>query len=128
MAELIRSIGERLDYGTNPLDERTLVWEAGETSEYVFFLKASAILDPAVMKSPYPRERSLLVIPDERASLLDYKLKRDPSLAARLGGLRMMKFRLVRALVDQPMLNRDTFEAQVSADTDQERGGQLRLL
>jgi hypothetical protein len=128
MADLIQSIGERLDFVTDRIDERTLVWEAGETSEYVFFLKASAILDQAFMKSPHPRKRSLMVIPDARASLLEYKIRRDPSLAVRLEGLRVMKFRLVRALAEQPMLDRDTFETQISGDTDQERRGQLRLL
>ena len=128
IADLLESIGERLDYGTNHLDERTLVWEAGETSVYVFHLKASAILDRVVMESPYPRERSLVVIPDERASLLDYKIRRDPALTTRLEGLRIMKFRLVRALAEQPMLNQQTFEAQIAGDSSQEKRGQLRLL
>jgi hypothetical protein len=128
MADLLETIGERLDYGTNNLDERTLIWETGETSEYVFHLKASAVLDRVVMDSPYPRDRSLVVIPDARASLLDYKIRRDPALTLRLDGLRVLKFRLIRALSEQPMLDRDAFEAQINADTDQERRGQLRLL
>jgi hypothetical protein len=128
IANLLETIGERLDYRTNRLDERTLVWEAGETSEYVFHLKASAILDRALIESPYPRQRSLMVIPDMRVSLLDYKIRRDPALAAFLEGLRVMKFHLVRALAEQPMVDKLAFEAQMKGDTGQERRGQLRLL
>jgi hypothetical protein len=116
MADLIQSIGERLDFGTNRIDERTLVWEAGETSAYVFHLKASAVIGRAVAESPYPRERSLVVLPAGRASLLAYKLGRDPALAARLKGFRFVKFRLVRALAKLPVLNQQTFEAQIARD------------
>ncbi len=127
IADLLQSIGERLDYRTNRLDERTLVWEAGETSEYVFHLKASAILGRAVMDSPYPRERSLVVIPGGRASLLAYKLGRDPALAARLEGVRVVKFRLIRTLAELPVLNQQTFEAQIAGDPVQPVRGQLKL-
>ena len=115
-ANLLQSIGERLDFGMNRLDERTLVWESGETSEYVFHLKASAVLGRAVAESPYPRERSLVVIPGGRASLLAYKLGRDPALAARLDGIRFVKFRLVRTLAELPVLNQKNFEAQIASD------------
>ena len=116
IANLLESIGERLDFATNRLDERTLIWEAGETSAYVFHLKASAVLGRAVVESPYPRERCLVVLPAGRASLLAYKLGRDPALAARLEGFRFVKFRLVRALAELPALNQKTFEAQIARD------------
>ena len=116
IADMLESIGERLDFHTNRLDERTLIWEAGETSAYVFHLKASAVLGRAVVESPYPRERCLVVLPAGRASLLAYKLGRDPALAARLEGFRFVKFRLVRALAELPALNQKTFEAQIARD------------
>lgn len=116
MSDLIHSIGERLDLHTNRLDERTLVWEAGETSAYVFHLKASAILGRTVDESPYPRERSLVILPAGRASLLAYKLGRDPALAARLEGFRFVKFRLLRALATIPVLSLEMFEARIASD------------
>jgi hypothetical protein len=127
IADMLQSIGERLEYHTNRLDERTLVWEAGETSAYVFHLKASAILSRVVAESPYPRERSLAVLPGGRASLLAYKLGRDPALAARLEGVRVLKFRTVRALAGQAVLNQQTFEAQIASDPAQQARGQLKL-
>lgn len=116
MSDLLESIGEHMDYNTNRLDERTLVWEAGETSAYVFHLKASAVLGRAVAESPYPRERSLVLLPAKRASLLAYKLGRDPALAARLDGFRYVKYSLIRILAEQPGLNQKTFEAQIASD------------
>ena len=127
MAELIRSIGERLDYSTNRLDARTLVWEAGEASAYVFYLKASAILGRAVEDSPYPRERSLIVLPGGRAGLLAYKRQRDPSLAARLEGFRFIKFRTLRALADMQLLSRLSFEEQVGRDPIEQARGQMAM-
>jgi hypothetical protein len=124
--ELIQSIGERLDYHTNCLDERTLVWEAGETSAYVFHVRASAIPGRAVTECPYPRGRCLLVLPGGRASLLAYKLGRDPALAARLEGMRVMKFRTVRALVEQAVLNQQMLETYIAGDPAQQVG-QMRL-
>ncbi len=127
IADLLESIGERLDYHTNRLDERTLVWESGETSAYVFHLKASAILSRVAAESPYPRGRSLAVLPGGRASLLAYKLSRDPALAARLEGMRVVKFRTVRALAGRAVLNQQTFEAQIAGDPAQQARGQLKL-
>lgn len=127
MADLLQSIGERLDYGTNRLDERTLVWEAGETSAYVFHVKASAIAGRAVTEGLYPLERSFIVIPGGRAALFAYKLARDPALAARLEGLRVLKFRAARALAGQPALTRQAFEAKIAGDPAQQARGQLRL-
>lgn len=127
IADLLQSVGERLDYGTNRLDERTLVWESGETSAYVFHVRASAIPGRAVTENPYPRERCLFVIPGGRASLLSYKLNRDPALAARLEGVRVVKYRTVRALASQSVLNQQTFEALIAGDPAQQARGQMKL-
>lgn len=127
IADLLQSVGERLEFRANRLDERTLVWEAGEKSEYVFHIRASAIPGRDVMESPYPRERSLLVLPGGRASLLAYKFARDPALAARLEGMRIVKYRLVRALAEMPVLNQQTFEEQIAADPVQQAHGQMMM-
>jgi hypothetical protein len=127
LADLIRSIGERLDYATNRLDARTLVWEAGEASAYVFYLKASAILGRAVEDSPYPRERTLIVIPGGRAGLLAYKRQRDPSLAAQLEGFRFVKFRTLRALAEMQLRSRISFDEQIRRDPIEQARGQMTM-
>jgi hypothetical protein len=127
MADLLASIGERLDYGTNRLDARTLVWEAGETSVYVFHVKASAIVGRGLAEGPYPPERSLIVLPGGRAGLLSYKRQRDPAFAARLEGVRFVKFRLLRALAEIPLLTRESFDEQVARDPIEQARGQMML-
>lgn len=127
IANLLEAIGERLEFRTTRLDERTLIWEEGETSEYVLHIRASAIAGRKATAGAYPRERSLIVIPGGRASLLAYKLGRDPALAARLEGARVVKFRLVRALAEMPVLNRQTFEEQIASDPLQQARGQMMM-
>jgi len=116
MAGLLTVIGERLEFTTNRLDPRTVVWEEGEVSKYVFHLKASAIVGGKILQGPYPRERSLVVLPGSRAGLLAYKRQRDPAFAARVEGIRFVKFRLVRALAESAELTRETFAARLEND------------
>lgn len=116
MTGLLTVIGERLEFTTNRLDPRTVVWEEGEASEYIFHLKASAIVGGKILQGPYQRERSLVVLPGSRAGLLAYKRQRDPAFAARLDGIRFVKFRLVRALAESDGLTRETFTARLESD------------
>ncbi|MBV6395392.1 MAG: hypothetical protein HFACDABA_00968 [Anaerolineales bacterium] len=116
MANLLEGIGERLEFSANRLDPRTVIWEAGEASEYIFHLKASAIVGGKILKGQYPRERSLVVLPGGRAGLLAYKRQRDPAFAARLEGIRFVKFRLVRALAESTTWTRETFAARLESD------------
>ncbi len=124
LADMLEAIGARMDYTTNRLDARTLVWEAGESSLYVFHLKASAVIARAVAESPYPHERTVIVLPGGRAGLLAYKQTRDPALAARLAGLRFVKFRLLRALEQNPFLARQSFETLIAGDPVEAARGQ----
>jgi hypothetical protein len=124
LSDLLVTLGERLDYTINRLDARTLVWEEGEASLYVFHLKASAVIGGKILEGPYPLGRSLIVLPGGRAGLLAYKRQRDPALAARQEGLRFVKFRLVRALADLPDLTRETFESRLLSDPIEPARGQ----
>lgn len=117
MAELLTVTGERLEFTANRLDPRTVIWEEGEVSEYIFHLKASAIVGAKILRGPYPRERSLVVLPGGRAGLLAYKRQRDPAFAARLDGIRFVKFRLLRALAESAdLMTRANFSARLETD------------
>ena len=124
MTDLLTVIGERLEFTANRLDPRTVVWEEGEVSEYVFHLKASAIVGGKILEGPYPRGRSLVVLPGGRAGLLAYKRQRDPAFAARLDEIRFVKFRLLRALAESADLTRATFAARLEGDPIQFVRGQ----
>jgi hypothetical protein len=115
MAELLSALGGQLEYAAHRLDARTLIWEQGEASESIFHLKASAIIGANILNGPYPRARSFVVLPGGRAGLLAYKRRRDPAFAARLDGVRFVKFRALRALA-LPGLTRENFAARFDAD------------
>ena len=56
------------------------------------------------------------MLPGGRAGLLAYKRQRDPAFAARLEGIRFVKFRLLRALAESADLARATFAARLEED------------
>jgi hypothetical protein len=126
MAGLIEIVGVRLGYGTRR-DGSTLIWVQDDRIEQVFHLVASALIGRAVLAKTHPAEKCVLVLPGGRAALAAYKLKRDPSLAERLRGWRMLKFRLLRTLSEIPVLTRQTFEEQLASDPVKQAEGQLMM-
>ncbi|MFZ5881784.1 MAG: hypothetical protein ACOY0R_20650 [Chloroflexota bacterium] len=126
MEGLIEIVGARLGYGTRR-DGATLIWERDGGSEHVFHLTASALVGRAVYANTHPAEKCVLVLPGGRAALAAYKLKRDPSLAERMRGWRMLKFRLLRSLADIPVLTRQSFEEQLASDPVEQAEGQLMM-
>jgi hypothetical protein len=126
MAGLIEIVGVRLGYGTRR-DGSTLIWVQDDRIEQVFHLVASALIGRAVLANTHPAEKCVLVLPGGRAALAAYKLKRDPSLAERLRGWRMLKFRLLRTLSEIPVLTRQTFEEQLASDPVKQAEGQLMM-
>lgn len=115
IAALIDAIGRRLGYSTRRQDKNHLWEESGEVAR-AFHLLASALLGRAIAESPYPAEQTLIVIPGGRAALAAYKAQRDPSLAARMKPYRVVKYRLLRSLIEVPVLTRETFEEQIAGD------------
>jgi hypothetical protein len=127
MAELIATIGERLEYGTEQLDKNTCVWKEKKKVVRVFYLVVSAVTGRILAENHYPLEKCLLVLPGGRAGLLAYKEKRDSKLRQRLEGWNLVKFRLMRALADIPVLNRQTFEEQLISDPVEQTQGQMMM-
>jgi hypothetical protein len=90
-----------------------------------FILLDSACL-PAALKVPDVRPAdTLVVIPGSRAGLLAYKARRDPLLAVRLGSLRIVKSRLLRSLLEVPVLTRESFEEYLASDPLEQAPGQM---
>jgi hypothetical protein len=126
LAGLIEILGVRLGYGTRR-DDSTLIWEEDGRTEHVFHLVASALIGRAVTANTHPAKKCVLVLPGGRAALAAYKLKRDPTLAERMRGWRMLKFRLLRTLADIPVLTRQTFDEQLASDPVKQAEGQLMM-
>jgi hypothetical protein len=77
------------------------------------------------------RARLVVVIPGGRAGLIDYKLERDPRLRAAVtqGEWMFLKFRHVRRLLEEPMLDRADLHTVLSRDPIVEQSSaQLPLL
>jgi hypothetical protein len=121
--ELIEAIGKRLGYASRRQD-RLVHWEENGKPRRSFNVLASALLGRALQTCA---ENTILVIPGGRAALAAYKQERDPSLAARLKKHRLVKYRLLRSLLDVPILTRETFEEQIVSDPVEKSSGQMMM-
>jgi hypothetical protein len=127
MTGLIETIGERLGYTTEQFDKNACAWKEKKKIVRVFYLVVSAVTGRILAENKYPLEKCLLVLPGGRAGLLAYKEKRDPKLRQRLEGWCIVKFRLMRALAEIPVLNRHTFEEQLISDPVEQKQGQMMM-
>ena len=112
---MLELVGKRLNYSTSQV-EKNHVWEENSSIQFAFYVLASALVGRAISETPYSPEQTILVIPGGRASLIAYKAQRDPALAARLKNYRLVKYRLLRALLEVAVLTRETFEEQIASD------------
>lgn len=126
ITSLIEDIGKRLGYTTRKL-EKNYLWEQNGRVERTFYILASALLGRALAETPYPPEQTIIVIPGGRAALAAYKAQRDPSLAARLKKVQIVKYRLLRTLIKLPVLTRETFEEQVAGDPLEKSKSQMMM-
>ena len=126
IARLVEAIGTRMGYTTRK-QEKNYLWEQNGALQRTFYILASALLGRALAETPYPPEQIVIVIPGGRAALAAYKIQRDPSLAAHLKTVQVVKYRLLRTLVELPVLTRETFEEQVAGDPLEKSKSQMIL-
>jgi hypothetical protein len=143
---LIDAIGRRLGYATRTRkQDRIYVWqengEAKDSSKSIlaaedggeskivraFYILASALIGRAIAETPFPPEQTVIVIPGGRAALAAYKAQRDPSLATRMKSYQVVKYRLLRILIELPVLTRETFQEQVAGDPLEKSKSQLMM-
>jgi hypothetical protein len=115
VAHLIETIGRRLGFTTRRVDKH-YVWEQNSRLERTFITLAAALIGKALAEASHLPEQTLLVIPGGRAALASYKIQRDPALAAHIKSVQVVKYRLLRTLVELPVLTRETFEEQIAGD------------
>jgi len=123
---MIETLGRRLGYSTSKRDKNYL-WEEKDQIERAFYVLASALISRAIAETPYPPERSAIVIPGGRAGLAAYKAHRDPALAAHLKRYRVVKYRLLRTLAEVPVLTRETFDEQIASDPLEKSKSQMMM-
>jgi hypothetical protein len=128
IAGLIEALGTRLGYATRTRKQETnYLWEQNGTVERTFHILASALVGRALAEIAFPPEQTVIVIPGGRAALVAYKLQRDPSLAAHIKTVQVVKYRLLRTLVELPVLTRETFEQQVAGDPLEKSKSQITM-
>jgi hypothetical protein len=128
MRRTLEELGARLGFTTH--GEKPILWQepSGETA-LAFYLQASAAFSQLLAGSSIPAERSIIVLPGARASLAVYKLHHDPRLnQLAAAGWRFLKFRHLRALLENPSLNRENLDEQLTLDPLTEDKEQMRLL
>ena len=126
IAAMIEIVGRRLNYSTRK-EEKNLLWEQNGQVKHAFYVLASSLVGRAIIETPYPPEQTIIVIPGGRAALVAYKSQRDPALAARMKTYRVMKYRLIRTLVEVPVLTRETFEEQLTSDPLEKSKSQMMM-
>ena len=120
---LIERIGKRLNYQSS-VHDKVVTWKDNGQIVKKFNVLASALLNRAL---EHADEQTVIVIPGGRAALAAYKQERDPSLKARLKKYKLVKYRLLRSLLEVPILSRETFEEQIAGDPIEESKGQLMM-
>jgi hypothetical protein len=120
---MLEVIGKRLGYETSR-EEKTILWEEGGQRVRSFYVLASALISRALENAD---EQTVIVIPGGRAALIAYKQQRDPALAVRLKRHKVVKYRLVRALSEVPILTPETFEEQIVGDPVEQSKGKMMM-
>lgn len=126
IAGLIDGIGRRLGYATRG-QNRVYLWEQNGKVERTFYILASALVGRAISETPNLQGQTVIVIPGGRAALAAYKAQRDPSLAARMKSVQVVKYRLLRTLIELPVLTRETFEEQIASDPLEKSKSQMMM-
>ncbi|MBX3037036.1 MAG: hypothetical protein KF758_08990 [Anaerolineales bacterium] len=119
----LQEIGTRLNYDSS-LDDKVLTWNEKKKPIRKFYVMASALVNKALENAD---EQTVFVIPGGRAELLTYKQERDPSLKEKMKKYKLIKYRLIRSLLEVKVLTRETFEEQISSDPVEKSTKQMMM-
>jgi hypothetical protein len=119
----LEQIGARLNFVSSKTD-KVLTWLENGKPVKSFYVLASALVHRALEQTA---EQTILIIPGGRAALTAYKQERDPALRERLMGRRLVKYRLLRSLLDVPVLTREIFEDLIASDPVEKSTGQMMM-
>lgn len=119
----LEEIGKRLGF-TCTVKDKTLSWLEHGKPVRKFHVLASALIHRALETAD---DQTVIVIPGGRAALAAYKQERDPSLKERLKKHKLAKYRLLRSVLDLPILTRETFEELIASDPVEKSTGQMMM-
>jgi hypothetical protein len=125
----LERLAKKLDYVSE--GEIPIAWKTNQQAEFLMFPLASAIIGRHVLKTQLlPPGRCIMVVPGSRINLILYKMRHNPLLAEEVaGGWRIMRFRQLRQMLEQPNLTPTLFESLVEGDPPRwEEATQLSML
>ncbi len=114
--EILRTTGLRFGYQTS--GETELVWkdESGDLV-YYFIPSVHTSISNLMLNSPYPPNKSIIVIPASRTNLLLYKIEKNPLLyEAMATGWRIVKFRHIRHISKEHLDEAEQWDIQLDMD------------
>ncbi len=112
----LKSLGPQLGFTVH--GEKPLLWQKGKENACAFYTFGSSILGRYVLlPPPLAARQCVLVLPGSRSKLLTYKLEKDPRLAEALeNGWHILKFRHLRLIAAQPILDAQRWEQSLDLD------------
>jgi hypothetical protein len=123
----LHDLGSNLGFSTS--GDNPVIWNLQKEISHVFFVVSTAEIGNIVFNSPYPANKSILVIPGARSKLLLYKIRKNFYLNQIINqGWRFLKFRHLRHLLDSPTLTRENLDIELNLDPLTESPAQMRLL
>ena len=100
--------------------------------DFLFFPTISTMFGEVILFSGKSPKKGVIVLPGSRANLVIYKLHRDPRLSKAIspshGNWQFLKFRHLKSLVENPILNRENIEQLLTLDPLTYSTPQLRLI
>lgn len=112
---LLEVFANTLNY-RRQLTKDAVYWSDEEgRAVYSFFPITTAIVTPLLLKYMHLPGKKVVALPSSKTKLLTFKLKRDPNLDSLVGDdWLFLRFRQLRNLKENPLLNRDLFLSQIS--------------
>ena len=125
---LLEQMADTLNYRHESRPERILWVDQTGTPLYSFFPIATAQISRILTANQDLPGQKFIVLPGGRSNLIAFKLKRDPNLRLlNSDQWQLVKFRQLRNLAGNPLLNRELFVSQISGDPPEFHTSQLAL-
>ncbi|MFN2304770.1 MAG: hypothetical protein ACK2TV_13655, partial [Anaerolineales bacterium] len=124
----LKHIAHRLNYHAS--GSKPMVWHDPKepTVKYCFYILISAEISETLRYPELLSQINFLVLPGSRSNLLAFKKQRNPVFGSLVDErFQVVKFRLIRDLEANPLLNRELFIEQIRVDPPEYRTSQLAL-
>ncbi len=116
MRESLAGLGEKMGFASR--GDRELYWiDSNGEKKYCFVFTASAAVGRYLLQPVFAEDRSWIVLPGGRATLVGYKLRRNVLLRRSVSkGWHFLKFRHIRRLLEDPYLRPENLDERIGLD------------